>query len=75
MFGLGREVAERREDLGLFELQRLLETPPSARLTAMLPQAREAPHPSVTNDTRSSTPSRRLTQNSMVSPHGPLMRT
>ena len=47
---------------------------PSARQVAMLPQAREEPHPSVMNETFSTLPFRTINQNSMVSPQGPVMR-
>jgi hypothetical protein len=40
----------------------------------MLPQAREWAHPSVMNETRSTFPLSTSTQNSMVSPQGPVMR-
>ena len=68
------ESAERIEDVFLLQAAASSTRLPSARHVAMLPQAREDPHPSVMKETWSTLPFRAASQNSMVSPQGPVMR-
>jgi hypothetical protein len=67
-------IAQGVQDIPLAEGCRFSMRMPSARVVAMLPQARDEPQPSVIKATRSNLPSRTATQNSMVSPQGPVMR-